>query len=99
MRLDRIGKWHAFSTSFTSAAALIISLSAVAVAYPQSIVGTWQGTLPAGEGQRIVLRCADAGNGAILHGSITFIDRSADAFPLLSVTYNAPQLKVAIGEI
>jgi uncharacterized protein (TIGR03435 family) len=98
MRLDRTGKWHAFSTSFRSAATLIISLSAVAVAYPQSIVGTWQGTLPADQGARIVLRFADAGNGAIPHGSITFIDRSADAFPLLSVIYNAPQLKVAIGE-
>lgn len=98
MRLDRAGKRRAFSPSFRSAATLIILLSAAAVAYPQSIVGTWQGTLPAGDSPRIVLRIADAGNGAPLNGSITFIDRSADAFPLLSVIYYAPELKVAIGE-
>ncbi len=95
---DRVVKRHAFPTSFRSAATMIISLSAGAVAYPQGIVGTWQGTLPAGESPRIVLRIADVGNGAALNGSITFIDRSADAFPLLSVNYNAPELKVAIGE-
>ena len=79
MRLDRTVKRHAFSRSFRSTAILMISLSAVAVAYAQSIAGTWQGTLPVGQSPRIVLRIADAGNGA-LRGSITFIDRSADVF-------------------
>ncbi len=76
----------------------MISLSAVAVAYAQSIAGTWQGTLPVGQSPRIVLRIKDAGNGA-LRGSISFIDRSADALPLLSTTYRAPDLAAAIGEI
>jgi uncharacterized protein (TIGR03435 family) len=97
MRLDRTVKRQAFSTFFRSSAILLISLSVVAVAYAQSIVGTWQGTLPDGEGPRTVLTIADGGNGA-LRGSINFVDRSADAFPLLSAIYNAPELKVAFGE-
>ncbi len=98
MRLDRTVKRHAFSISFRSSAVLMISLSAVAVAYAQSVAGTWQGTLPVGQSPRIVLRIADAGNGA-LRGYIIFIDRSADALPLLSTTYKAPDLTAAIGEI
>jgi uncharacterized protein (TIGR03435 family) len=76
----------------------MISLSAVAVAYAQSIAGIWQGTLPVGQSPRIVLRIADAGNGA-LRGSVIFIDRSADAVPLLSTTYRAPNLTAAIFDI
>ena len=78
-------KRDAFSILFRSSAILMISLSAVAVSYAQSIAGTWQGTLPVGQSPRIVLRIKDAGNGA-LRGSISFIDRSADALPLLSTT-------------
>ena len=76
---------------------MMTSLGAVAVAHTQSVAGTWQGTLPAGESPRIVLKIADADNGA-LRGSIIFIDRSPDAFPLLSVIYNASELKATIGE-
>ena len=98
MRLDRTVKRHAFSISFRSSAILMISLNAVAVAYAQSIAGTWQGTLPVGQSPRIALRIADAGNGA-LRGSVIFIDRSADAAPLLSTTYRAPNLTAAIFDI
>jgi uncharacterized protein (TIGR03435 family) len=98
MRLDRTVKPHAFSISFRSSAILVISLSAAAVAHAQGIAGTWQGTLPVGQRPRIVLRIADAGSGA-LRGSVIFIDRSADALPLLSTTYRAPDLTAAIGEI
>jgi uncharacterized protein (TIGR03435 family) len=98
MRLERTVKRDAFSIPFRSSAILMISLSAMAVAYAQSITGAWQGTLPVGQSPRIVLRIADAGNGA-LRGSISFIDRSADALPLLSTTYMAPNLTAAIGEI
>src|ERR1700677_3900257 len=98
MRLDRTVKRHAFSISFRSSAILLISLSAVAVAYAQSIAGTWQGTLPDGQSPRIVLKIADGGNGA-LRGSISFIDSSADAVPLLSTTYRAPNLTAAISDI
>jgi hypothetical protein len=77
---------------------VLISLSAVAVAYAQSIAGTWQGTLPVGQSPRIVLKIADGGNGA-LRGSISFIDRSADVVPLLSTTYRAPNLTAAISDI
>ena len=84
--------------SFRSSAILLISLSAVAVTYAQSIAGTWQGTLPAGQSPRIVLKIADDGNGA-LRGSISFIDRSADVVPLLSTTYRVPNLTAAISDI
>jgi hypothetical protein len=55
-------KWDAFSISSRSSAILMISLSTVAVAYAQTIAGTWQGTLPVGQSPRIVLRIADAGD-------------------------------------
>ena len=83
---------------FRSSAILMISLSAVVVAYAQSIAGTWQGTLPVGQSSRVVLRIADAGNGA-LRGSVIFIDRSAHALPLLSTIYRAPNLTAAIFDI
>jgi uncharacterized protein (TIGR03435 family) len=76
----------------------LISLSALAVAYAQSIAGTWQGILPVGQSPRIVLKIADDGHGA-LRGSISFIDRSADVVPLLSTTYRAPNLTAAISDI
>jgi uncharacterized protein (TIGR03435 family) len=98
MRSVRTVKRDAFSISFRSSVILMIALSAVAVAYAQRIAGTWQGTLPVGQSPRIVLRIADADNGA-LRGSIRLIDRSADALPLLSTTYRAPDLTAAIGEI
>ena len=98
MRFDRTVTKHAFSKSFRSSAILLISLSGVAVAYAQSIAGTWQGTLPVGQSPRIVLKIADGGNGA-LRGSVSFIDRSADAVPLLSTTYRAPNLTAAISDI
>ena len=91
-------KTDAFSISLRSSVILMISLSAVAVAYAQSIAGNWQGTLPVGQNRRVVLRIADAGNGA-LRGSISFIDGSADAVPLLSTTYRAPNLTAAISDI
>jgi uncharacterized protein (TIGR03435 family) len=84
--------------SFRSGAIVMISLSAVAVAYAQSIAGTWQGTLPVSQSPRVVLKIADAGNGA-LRGSISFIDRAADVVPLLSTTYRAPNLTAAIADI
>ena len=98
MRLDRTVKRDAFSISFRSSAILMISLSAVVVAYAQSIAGTWQGTLPVGQSRRVVLRIADAGNGA-LRGSVIFIDRAADAVPLLSMVYRAPNPTAAIFDI
>ena len=76
----------------------MISLSAVVVAYAQPIAGTWQGTLPVGQSRRVVLRIADAGNGA-LRGSVIFIDRAADAVPLLSMVYRAPNPLAAIFDI
>jgi uncharacterized protein (TIGR03435 family) len=79
-------------------AILMISLGAVSLANAIGIAGTWQGTLPVGQSTRIVLRIADAGNGSLC-GFITFIDRSADAVPLLATTYRAPNLTAVISDI
>jgi uncharacterized protein (TIGR03435 family) len=98
MRLDRTFNRDALWISFRSSAILVLSMSAVAVAYAQSIAGTWQGTVPVRLSARVVLRIADAGNGAP-HGTISFMDRSTDALPLLSTIYKAPNLIAAIGEI
>ncbi len=64
----------------------------------QTIVGTWQGTLPAGQDPRIVLKIAGAADGS-LRGVLTFIDRGATGAPILGVTFAPPDLNFAIGDI
>ena len=98
MSLQRTAKWDAFSIFFRIFVVLIVSLTSVAVAYAQSIAGSWQGTLPVGQSPRVVLKIVDSGNGD-LRGSISFVDKSADAVPLLSTTYKAPNLTAAISDI
>jgi uncharacterized protein (TIGR03435 family) len=97
MRFEETVTVHSFSTLSRTLAILTVSMSAMTAAPAQSIVGIWQGTLPAGESPRVVIKIADAEKG-VLRGSISFIDRSADAYPLLSTIYNAPELSVAIGQ-
>jgi uncharacterized protein (TIGR03435 family) len=75
---------------------LAIALSTVL--HAQTISGTWQGTLPAGDSPRIVLKINKADGGS-LGGFLTFIDRGATGAPLLSVTFLAPDLSVAVGSI
>src|SRR5580700_4524573 len=98
MRFGRAATWYAPPGSFNNVVVLMFSLSAVTVAWSQTVIGTWQGTLPTGEYPRVVLRIADAGNGA-LRGSIVFPDLAPDLIPLLRVTYKAPELTAAVAEI
>lgn len=72
----------------------ILAAALGVVADAQNIVGTWQAAQPSGESSRIVLKITVAGNGS-LQGTITWIDRSASACPLLSAIYRASELNVA----
>ena len=64
----------------------------------QTIMGTWQGTLPVGEAPRIVFRFTKANDGSV-HGTLGFIDRDATSAPLFSVTFSAPTLSLAISNV
>jgi uncharacterized protein (TIGR03435 family) len=79
-------------TAFLCVLALPVTMNA------QTIVGTWQGTLPAGTDPRIVLKIAGAEDGS-LRGLLTFIDRGASGAPILSVTFLPPVLNVSLGDI
>jgi uncharacterized protein (TIGR03435 family) len=97
MRFDRPAKREALLRSLKNAAILMISTSAVTVAYSQSVAGTWQGTMPSGENARVMLKIVGAGDEP-LHGFIIFVDRSAVPYPLLSARYRAPELSLTFGE-
>jgi Protein of unknown function (DUF3738) len=75
---------------------LVIALSTGL--HAQTVVGTWQGTLPEGQSPRIVLKITKAEDGT-LHGMLVFIDRGATGAPLLSVSFVPPDLSVAIADI
>jgi hypothetical protein len=75
------------------------AFSMCTVLHGQTIIGTWQGTLPAKETQRIVLKFAKADNNGSLRGSLTFIDRGPSGPPLLSVTFAPPDLSVTVADI
>jgi uncharacterized protein (TIGR03435 family) len=89
---------HGFLALIGCVAIPALALNIAAAGPAQSIVGTWQGTLSAGEGPRIMLQFSEAGQSGALQGSITFIDKSPDTFPLLSVNYRARELSVGMGE-
>jgi uncharacterized protein (TIGR03435 family) len=62
----------------------------------QTIVGTWQGTLPSPDNSRLVLKIEKSPDGSF-HGGLIRVDRSADGLPLTSVTFTAPDL--TLGQI
>lgn len=64
----------------------------------QTILGTWQGTLPDGPIKRIVIKVAKADNG-LLRGTFIVIDHSADELPIPSVKFVAPDLSFDIADI
>jgi uncharacterized protein (TIGR03435 family) len=84
-------------TVFVPLAGCVFSISSVL--YGQTITGTWQGTLPANDPQRVILKISKAGDNASLHGSIIFIDRGPSGPPLLSVTFVAPDLNFVVADI
>ena len=59
----------------------------------QTILGTWQGTLPIPENPRIILKLVKAQDGAP-RGSFYWIDKFADPIPLSSVSFTAPNLNI-----
>lgn len=77
-------------------AVLAITLSSTL--HAQTIIGTWQGTLPSGDAPRVVLKFVKADNGAP-RGFIYLIDQDASGLPLLSVSFAAPNLSIAIGNL
>ena len=79
-------------TSFLRLAGLLAALTLPLGA--QSIIGTWQGTLPSGQDSRLVFKISKAGDGS-LRGGLVWIDRSADGMPLSSVTFAAPDVTLA----
>ncbi len=60
----------------------------------QTLIGTWQGTLPTGQNPRLVLKIGKAGDGS-LRGGLAWIDRSPDGMPLTSITFAAPDVTLA----
>ena len=73
-------------------------LTFAASACSQAITGSWQGTLPVQKDPRLVLKISRAEDGSLL-GSLTFIDHDAVAAPLLSLTFVAPEVKFAVGDV
>lgn len=78
--------------------AVTLLLAFTALVHAQSIVGTWQGTLPDGPFQRIVFKFSTAADNS-LHGTFTPIDRGATGIPIITVSYTAPNLTVEIADI
>jgi hypothetical protein len=74
------------------AASLLAAASTTVPA--QTILGTWQGTLPEPDNSRLVLKIEKSPDGS-LHGGLIRIDRSADGLPLTSVTFSAPDVALA----
>jgi uncharacterized protein (TIGR03435 family) len=75
------------------------AFSVCTVLHGQTVTGTWQGTLPTKESQRIVLKFAKPDNNGSLRGSLIFIDRGPSGPPLRSVTFAPPDLNVAVADI
>jgi uncharacterized protein (TIGR03435 family) len=78
---------------------LVASLFApvIPMLHGQTITGTWQGTLPPPDAQRVVFKIT--GNNQSLLGSLIFIDRGPAGIPFLSVAFTAPDLTVAVADI
>lgn len=78
---------------------LLSALSAAA--HAQSIVGTWQATLPStptSRALRIVIKIATAKDGS-LKGTYIPIDFNADGFPLTTVKFTAPDFSFVLGGV
>ena len=73
---------------------LILSI----VSSPQTITGTWQGTLPIAENQRVVLKIAKAEDGS-LYGTYIMIDREAAGVPLTSASFMAGELNAVFSMV
>jgi uncharacterized protein (TIGR03435 family) len=72
----------------------IACLLATAVTNAQTVLGTWQGTLPITENPRIILKLVKAQDGAP-RGNFYWIDKWDNPIPLSSVSFTAPNLSIA----
>jgi len=77
----------------------IFAFSICAILNGQTIAGTWQGTLPSKETQRIIFKFEKADNNASFRGWLTFIDRGPSGPPLLSTTFAPPDLSLVVADI
>lgn len=75
---------------------LILALSVPIAA--QTVLGTWQGTLPIQQDPRIILKISQASDSSLV-GSLTFIDHDNVAAPMLSITFASPELRLAVGDV
>jgi len=81
--------------------AAVLLFAICIAAHAQSIVGSWQATLPStpnSSSQRIVIKIAAAKDGS-LKGTFVPIDHSADGFPLTTVKFTAPDFSFALGGV
>ena len=70
-------------------------LIAVTSLHAQTILGTWQGTLPIPDNPRIAFKIeTDAGGDGTLHGVVYEFDKGPAAVALTSVTFTAPDIAV-----
>ncbi len=63
----------------------------------QSVVGMWQGTLPAPTG-RVVVKVTQTQDRA-LRGMLSMVDRGPGGAPILAVSYAAPAMSFNVGDI
>ncbi|CAN5477344.1 hypothetical protein BH10ACI4_BH10ACI4_17410 [soil metagenome] len=61
----------------------------------QTIVGTWQGTLPVAKDPRVVLKITKADDGS-LRGGVSWLEPVTSGLPFSSVTFVAPELNVSV---
>ena len=69
-------------------------LLATTATQAQTVLGTWQGTLPIPDNPRIILKLVKAQDGAP-RGSFYWIDKLADPIPLSDVSFTPPSLNIA----
>jgi uncharacterized protein (TIGR03435 family) len=73
----------------------ICFLVALTSLHAQTILGTWQATLPSGDNPRIAFKIeTDAGGDGTLHGVVYEFDKGPATVALTSVTFIAPDLAV-----
>ncbi len=82
-------------------AAFVLIAGGTAVAAPtsqQDIVGTWQGTLPAGQQLRVVFQIRKAADGA-LTATLYSIDQSLTPFPVNSIKLDGANLSLSVDAL
>jgi len=74
----------------------VLALMFGSTLHAQTIIGTWQGTLPITQYPRTVLNIAKTDNGS-LGGSLYRPDRYASGIPFSSVTFRSSNLNISVA--